>query len=178
MAVILTRNIGVDAANTIASTYPDVEESHWAIKEIEFVKSIGLMVGDDRGNFRPDAPITRGEIASIAARYKNLDTSRFNQSSFLDVETGYWGLASIEALRQAGMIAGYEDGTYKPNKNVTRAEAVKIINRMFERGPLYGVTEPSWPDVPKNHWAFNEIEEASQEHAFLPRLEGEENLVN
>lgn len=78
---------------------------------------------------------------------------------------------------KAGIIAVYEDGTYRPYKTTTRAQAVKIINRMFDRGPLYGVTKPSWPDVPSSHWAFHEIEESSREHDFHSRLEGGENLV-
>jgi len=54
---------------------------------------------------------------------------------------------------------------------------VTIIYRLFERGPLYGITQPSWPDVPRSHWAFAEIEEASRDHryTFLP---GEEERVS
>lgn len=162
MAAILARNLGYDATQNVTSSYPDIQATHWAVKEIEFVKGTGLMIGDTNGQFRPNAPITRGEMATIAARYKKLDTTMYKTTIFTDVSTGYWGLAAIEAVRVVGIVDGYQDGTFKPNGNLTRAEAVKIVNRLFERGPLYGMVAPSWPDVPTTHWAYDEIEEASR----------------
>jgi hypothetical protein len=177
MAAILARNLGFDGAGNAASSYADVPSTHWAVKEIEYVKQSGLMVGDGNGSFRPDALITRGEMAAIAARYKQLDTSGFTESSFSDVDAAYWGAAYIEAAKAAGILDGYGDGTYRPNGQLTRAEAVKIINRMFDRGPLYGVSRPSWSDVSATHWAFYEIEEASKDHIYEPLADGGERLI-
>ncbi len=177
MAAILARNLGYDAANAVSSSYPDLQATHWALKEIEFVKTTGLMIGDIDGNFRPDSPITRGEMAAIAARYKELVVTTFTKSSFSDVDMGYWGVAEIEAVRTAGIVDGYKDNTYLPHNNLTRAEAVKIVNRLFERGPLYGVSTPSWPDVPSAHWSYMEVEEASQSHDYVPRQLGGEDIV-
>ena len=178
MAAVLARNLGFDGTAAAASSYVDVPSTHWAAKEIEFVKRTGLMVGDGNGAFRPDALITRGEMAAIAARYKQLDTSGFTGSRFRDVDATYWGAAYIEAAKAAGIIAGYEDGTYRPNGHLTRAEAVTIINRLFGRGPLHGVSRPSWSDVPASHWAFNEIEEASRDHDYEPLSGGGERLIH
>lgn len=177
MAAILARNLGFEDGKHAASSYPDVHNTHWALDEIEFVRGTGIMVGDDQGNFRPEAPITRGEMAAIAARYKQLDLSGFTASSFTDVGASFWAAAAIEAAKDAGILEGYEDGTYKPMRQLTRAEAVKIINRLFERGPLHGISQPSWPDVPTTHWAYHEIEEASQAHQYLPRPEGGERII-
>gem|GEM_PF-1707627 len=176
IAAILARNLGFEAEAAADSSFPDVSDSYWAAQEIEYVKSLGLMVGDDQGNFRPNAPITRGEMAAIAARYKELDTTGITASSFGDVEVGYWGTAAIEAAKAAGILDGYEDGTFKPFDQLTRAEAVKIVNRLFNRGPLHGLTQPSWPDVPTTHWAYEEIEEASQAHDYTNLPEGGENI--
>lgn len=173
MAAILARNLGYSESIAPAA-YPDVKATHWAAAEIAFAQSVGLMVGDDRGLFRPDAPISRGEMAAIASRYKKLALT--NSASGFQDTIGHWAAKEIEAARAAGILNGYTDGTYRPNGRLTRSEAVKIVNRLFDRGPLYGTSKPSWPDVPSSHWAYEEIEEASQNHGFTVRPEGGENL--
>ncbi len=176
MAAILARNLGYDASAPLnVSSYPDVKEGHWAKGVIEFVKTAGLMQGNDKGQFLPDAPITRGEIAAIASRYKKLDTAAIPSSGFKDADS-HWAAKEIAAASKANLINGYGDGTYRPTGNLTRAEAVKVVNRLFGRGPLYGVSTPSWPDVPATHWAYNEIEEASIDHTFTMRNEGGETF--
>nr|WP_281367795.1 cadherin-like beta sandwich domain-containing protein [Saccharibacillus deserti] len=173
MAAILARNLGYSAAGA-SSGYPDVKSSHWAAGEIAFVRSSGLMVGDQHGLFRPDAPISRGEMAAIASRYKKLDSAKAS-ASFKDT-AGHWAANEIAAAYTAGLLDGYTDGTYRPNVQLARSEAVKIVNRLFDRGPLYGVSAPSWPDVPASHWAYEEVEEASRSHNFTLRPEGGENV--
>ncbi|MCD1261739.1 S-layer homology domain-containing protein [Paenibacillus athensensis] len=145
---------------------------------IEFVKRTGLMIGDENGNFRPDVPLTRGEMAVIAARLKQLASPVPEQSSFVDVAASHWASPAIEAAHRAQIVDGYPDGTYKPNGQLTRAEAVAIVNRLLNRGPLYGVFSPHWPDVPASHWAYGQIEEASENHDYTARLEGGESIVD
>lgn len=116
-------------------------------------------------------------MAAIAARFKQLDPSGVGGTAFHDVEMSYWGAGYIEAARSAGIIDGYGDGTFKPNGHLTRAEAVKIINRLFERGPLHGIPQPSWSDVPATHWAYYEIEEASRDHRYVVLPEGGEQMT-
>ncbi|WP_096203068.1 S-layer homology domain-containing protein [Bacillus sp. FJAT-45350] len=177
MAAMLARNLGYDESMPKATTsYPDVRETHWAKGVIEFMKEVGLMEGDPTGNFRPDASISRAEMTAIASRYRKLEIIVPTEFAFSDAQN-HWATNYIEATQSSGIISGYVDGTFRPNKNLTRAEAAKVVNRMFERGPLYGVTTPSWPDVLKEHWAFEEIEEASQDHYYTKRKDGDgENL--
>ncbi|KAI7266223.1 hypothetical protein KC345_g8238 [Hortaea werneckii] len=174
MAAILARNLGYEESAAARSSFPDVKRTHWALGAIEFVKAAGLMMGDEKGAFRPDAPISRGEMAAIAARYKKLDTAA-SSAGFSDT-AAHWAAKEIAAVRAANIINGYEDGTYRPNGSLTRAEAVKIVNRLFGRGPLYGVTASSWPDVPLTHWASGEIEEASRNHNFTEHAGGGETI--
>ncbi|GGN98017.1 cadherin-like beta sandwich domain-containing protein [Saccharibacillus kuerlensis] len=173
MAAILARNLGYSAAR-LPSGYPDVKSSHWASSEIAFVRNLGLMVGDEGGLFRPNAPISRGEMAAIAFRYKKLASADAN-AGFKDT-VGHWAAKEIAAAHTAGILNGYTDGSYRPNGRLTRSEAVKIVNRLFDRGPLYGTSTPNWPDVPASHWAYKEIEEASRDHNFTIRPEGGENV--
>lgn len=177
MAAILARNLGYDASAAPAvSSYPDVRDSHWAKGAIEFVKAAGLMQGNEKGRFLPDAPISRGEMAAIASRYKKLDTTAAASGGGFKDTAGHWAAKDIEAASKADIINGYGDGTYRPSGNLTRAEAVKVVNRLFGRGPLYGIATPSWPDVPATNWAYHEIEEASIDHTFTVRNEGGETL--
>lgn len=169
LAVLLARNLGFDGSRSDSGAFKDVKATHWAAGEIEFVRRAGLMGGDANGNFRPGDPVTRAEIAVIAVRYQNLGAPAGAKSRFADVQPDHWAAASIEAAAAAGILDGYGDGTFRPNQALTRAEAVKVINRLFGRGPLHGVTQPSWPDVPANHWAFREIEEASRDHHYTIR---------
>ncbi|MCM3716662.1 S-layer homology domain-containing protein [Alkalihalobacillus oceani] len=178
VAAMLARNLEYDHARPVNhAPFPDVQSTHWASGAIEFVKQEGLMRGDTTGTFHPNASMTRAEMAVIAGRYMELGEGDLTNPHFLDVSS-HWAADSIEAASLAGIVNGYTDGTYKPNGHVTRAEAVTMINRLFNRGPLYGITIQSYPDVPATHWAFYDIEEAAQDHVYTIHPEAGENIVN
>jgi len=179
IAAMIARNLGGnDSKKAAAVPFSDVSASHWAAGAIEYVKQRGLMRGDAAGAFNPNAAITRGEMAAIVARYKQLKLATEAESitAFSDI-AGHWAVLEITANQQAGILKGYEDGTFRPNGKLTRAEAVIAMNRMFDRGPLYEVSIPTFNDVKETHWAFNEVEEAARDHAFTPRSEVGENIV-
>jgi tetratricopeptide (TPR) repeat protein len=177
MAAALSRNLGyVASKQAVVSSYPDVKSTHWALGVIEFIKTSGLMVGDSDGNFRPDAPITRAEMAVIASKRTKLNPANFKKSIFTDVQN-HWALGFIESGRQSRVLSGYQDGTYRPNNKLSRAEAVVVINRMFERGPLLGLSTSTWADVSTSHWAFTNIEEASQDHFFTRKPDSGEYIA-
>lgn len=148
------------AATGAAAGYPDVAEGHWAAEAIAGMQRSGLMLGDDKGLFRPDDAVTRAEMASIAARL--LPAAAADQASagrYSDTQT-HWAADAIEQASKAGVLQGYPDGTFQPEGKLNRAEAVKVLNRLFER-PAAHVQSSSWPDVPQDHWAMQEIESAS-----------------
>jgi len=179
IAVMIAGNLGIDNSVKAASAlFSDVSVSHWAARAIEAVQQRGLMIGDAAGAFNPNAAITRAEMAAIVARYKQLrlGTAEESITAFSDI-TGHWAALEIAANKQAGILNGYENGTFRPNGNLTRAEAVRVINRMFDRGPLYEVSTPAFADVKETHWAFHEVEEAARDHFFIPRFEGGEYKV-
>lgn len=161
MATVLSRILEIrDTGSEVR--YPDVAPGHWAEKAIAQVSGSGLMIGFPDGTFRPGKTITRSEMAAIIARVKALSNPVAND--FRDARI-HWASAAIAQVRAAGYMFGYPDGTFRPNQPITRAEAVAVINRMLERGPLYGMDKPSWRDVPAHHWAYHDIEEASQDHS-------------
>lgn len=164
LATILQRIGARSTTSTTASApaagYPDVAEGHWAAKAIADMQSAGLMLGDNNGLFRPDDAITRGEVASIAARL--LPATATGNAPTVDYSDtrNHWASEVIKQASQAGILQGYPDGTFQPDNKLNRAEAVKVLNRLFER-PLANVKSSSWPDVPQDHWAIQEIESAS-----------------
>lgn len=164
LATILQRIGARSTTSTMASTpaagFPDVAEGHWAAKAIADMQRSGLMLGDNNGLFRPEDAITRAEVASIAARL--LPATATGNAPTVDYSDtrNHWASDVIKQASQAGILQGYEDGTFQPDNKLNRAEAVKVLNRLFER-PLANVKSSSWPDVPQDHWAIQEIESAS-----------------
>lgn len=179
IAAMIARNQGFDgSALATAAPFSDVPVSHWAAGAIAYVKQQGYMAGDAAGAFRPNAVITRAEMAAIAARYKQLRLGTEQQSitAFADI-AGHWAVLEIAANKQAGILSGYEDGTFRPNGHLTRAEGVTVINRLLDRGPLYEAGKPTFLDVVETHWAFEEIEEAARDHSVTPGMEGGEYRI-
>jgi len=176
MAAMLARLLGYDEGQWASSSpFADVPAEHWAAGAIALVKAHGLMVGNQEGKFRPEAPITRAEMAVIAARYKRLPLPTLQESAAAFTDTkGHWAIREIAAIKTAGIVDGYADGTFRPNAMLKRAQAVKILNRLLGRGPLYNVPAPTFRDVPEDHWAFPEIEEAARTHRYLPQSNGGE----
>jgi len=79
------------------------------------------------------------------------------------VPSGHWASSTIEAARQASLITGYADGMYRPSQTMTRAEAVTVLNRVFDRSPITSGVKSSWKDVAPSYWAFGNIEAASSQ---------------
>lgn len=175
MSAILARNKNLADSSPYQQLYPDVAQVYWAASYIEQLKDVGLLIGDSNGNFRPGDRITRAEMAMVASRWMNADLEGTFENAFEDVSGSHWAAAAIAAVSEAGIMIGFEDGTFGLDKYVTRAQAVTIMNRLLGRGPLTGVPAPSWPDA-ASHWAFEHIEEASQDHDFTYLPDGRELL--
>ncbi|WP_075807177.1 S-layer homology domain-containing protein [Lysinibacillus sp. FJAT-14222] len=167
VATMIARILGYTDDQTVDyAPFKDIPSNHYAAGAIAFVKERGIMNGDMNGNFRASENITRAQMATVVANYKQLYIEESVTITFNDTK-GHWAQWVIEANRTAGIINGREDGSFAPNEHLTRAQAVVMMNRMFERGPLNGVTTPSFPDVKAKHWAFKEIEEAAKSHAYF-----------
>ncbi|MGO4546449.1 S-layer homology domain-containing protein [Paenibacillus sp. 2TAB23] len=176
MSAILARNRNLSTNYEYQKLYPDVAKGFWAAANIEQLQNIGLMIGDKQGNFRPNDRITRAEMAMIAAKWLNADLDGPFTSTFDDVSDQHWAASAITAVNKAGVMIGFEDGSFGLKEYVTRAQAVTIMNRLLGRGPLTGVPTPTWPDAPSAHWAFEHIEEASQDHYYTYLPDGKELL--
>ncbi|MGN7309002.1 S-layer homology domain-containing protein, partial [Bacillus subtilis] len=148
MAAMLARNLtdeaGTDSANGVS--YADVSATHWAASDIQKAQSAGIMNGMSATQFAPEGPITRAQMATIAYRWMQQQsadvTSNTSQATdgavFTDVSSDQWASDAISYMQSAGLMTGYNDGTFKPDSKLTRAEAVKVLNVLFKRTPLTG----------------------------------------
>src|SRR5690625_1785565 len=152
-----------------SGNFTDVPATHWANAYIEQLHKAGIMSGSSKDQFKRNDPVTRAEFAVVLARWLQLPTS--GQTNFADVEN-HWAKQGISALEVQGWMSGYEDGTFRPNQELTRAEAVKTLHAAMKRPSLTNVTESSWPDVSSDHWAKVEIESASKSYSVTTNPDG------
>ncbi|WP_339167747.1 S-layer homology domain-containing protein [Paenibacillus sp. FSL R5-0341] len=167
MAAMLARNLPTEVAGSANSvSYKDVSATHWATSDIQKAQSAGVMNGMSNTQFAPEGSITRAQMATIAYRWMQQQASNTTVNgpavSFTDVSADLWAAEAIVYVQSAGLMVGYNDGTFKPDSKLTRAEAVKVLNVLFNRTPLTGAVTPTFSDVPATHWAYADIEAAAQ----------------
>lgn len=172
LAAVLSRIGAVQAsANAQTAAYKDQNDFQWAAADILKVTSGGLMAGYADGSFGPNLYVTRAELAAVLIRWMQLSGEPV--SSFTDT-ANHWSANNIALVQQAGYMQGLPDGSFGPDKYLTRAEAVTLFNRVLNRGPLYGVQISAWPDVSPGYWAFQDIVEATVSHSYTIREAGGE----
>ncbi|UJF32510.1 S-layer homology domain-containing protein [Paenibacillus hexagrammi] len=173
MAAILSRVAGKSAEGE-DMTYSDVSSDHWASAAISQAAKMKLMSGYPDGSFKPDQPITRAEMAALSSL---LITGNPAQGTGFDDISSHWAEQAILAVQGAGIIQGYEDGSYRPDQYVTRAETVVIMNKLLVRGPSDGEQGSVWKDVESTNWALKDIQEASVEHYYVKNQDGNETWI-
>ena len=149
------------------SSFSDIKDGAWCCRAVSTLTNMGIIKGYTDGTFRPNADITRAELATIIARFAKLDV---NTKTFSDI-TGHWAQKSIELAAGNGWINGYEDGTFRPNNNITRAETFAMINRVLDRqtesvSDLLPTSEMNmWSDnLNENAWYYKDVQEATNYH--------------
>ena len=154
--------VAADKNTVYTSTFTDVKANAWYTQAIAYFEKHGLIIDSKDGKFRPNDPITRAEYAALAAGFDNLSPSAPN--IFPDVADDHWAVGYINSAADKGWVAGFPDGTFKPDETLTRAQLVTIINRMLNR-KLAAEDVPAdvivYTDLPETHWAYLDIIEAS-----------------
>lgn len=175
IAVIFSRILKLESLVKHEKMYDDVDIDAWHAKGIEAATKKGLFQGIGNNMFKPNQPITRGELAAVIARYLSLPDKKPIQLPFKDIDNN-WAFTYITELYRNNIITGYQDGSFKPGSHLRRDEAVTMINRMLNRGPLKNV-EPTYPDMPKENWAFGDVEECSRTHKYYRNEDSSETHV-
>ena len=157
---------------TANSVFTDVAFGKWYNKSISTMAKIGIVKGRTANTFVPNAPITRAEFAAICSRFDRSNVEI--KSDFNDI-SGHWAENEIRRAASLGWIQGYTDGSFKPDQNITRAEAASMINRMLHRLPetvddlLDGMIQ--WSDNQPSDWYYINMQEATNSHDFKQKGE-------
>ena len=151
--------------------YKDIKENDWYAYAVTFMSEKKLVSGYPDGTFKPNKPITRAEFASIASRFDKLATINADLK-FSDVRKSHWAYKVIGSAEAKGWIMGYPDGTFKPEKNITRAEVVSLTNRILNRYVdldfVKAHVQELAPmiDMYYSHWAYGPVVEAMNGHDY------------
>ncbi len=151
-----------------SNDFSDVSAGSWYNNAVSTMANAGVINGYDDGTFRPDAPITRAEFAAMAVRFYG-EVGDYDTDSFNDI-SGTWARNYINRAYELGLVGGYDDGGFHPNANITRAEAIKIINGVLERRPEAGHLHEDmkvWADnSDESAWYYADIQEATNSHTY------------
>ena len=157
--------------------YTDVAADSWYNNAISTLSNMGIINGYEDGTFQPNASITRAEFTAIATRF--FDYTAEYDGAFNDVSRSAWYADCVQAAVDMGLVDGYPDGGFHPNSNITRAEAVTIVNRVLNRAPhedhLLDEDEMNvWPDNVYGAWYYADMQEATNSHDYdWIRISGE-----
>lgn len=150
-----------------SSGYSDVKTGDWFNNAVSTLSNAGIIAGYEDGSFRPNGYITRAEFATIAARF--FDVTYSGKDLFPDI-SGHWAKDYINQAANKGFVNGYEDGTFKPDRNITRAEAVTLVNRTLDRHPdknHFTKDMLVWPDnMDQTKWYYADMQEATNSHTY------------
>ncbi|WP_082389452.1 InlB B-repeat-containing protein [Lysinibacillus sp. ZYM-1] len=171
MASMFARQLTGNAIPMSKATFTDTVQ-HDAKDAIEFVKEAGLFNGVTETSFHPNGFITRAQMAAIAARWMEKQCADSPNADFCkptsldkifkDVSNNHWAVQAINTVNGLGIMTGITADTFNPDGYLTRAQAVKVLNRLFERQVTTEHQNPIFKDVPRKHWAFYEIQEAAK----------------
>lgn len=169
-AAILFRLMDDASRKTYYSTksgFRDVASGSWYNTYVATLNNAGVITDSSNGYFRPNEAITRAELAAMLAKFSET-TGAANY--FNDVSAKYWAANAIAICAKLGWITGYPDGTFRPDKNVTRAELMAMINRATGRAPksadafLPGMK--TWIDNTSDKWYYLDVQEATNSHSY------------
>lgn len=169
-AAILFRLMDDASRKTYYSTksgFRDVASGSWYNTYVATLNNAGVITDSSNGYFRPNEAITRAELAAMLAKFSET-TGAANY--FNDVSAKYWAANAIAICAKLGWITGYPDGTFRPDRNVTRAELMAMINRATGRAPksadafLPGMK--TWIDNTSDKWYYLDVQEATNSHSY------------
>lgn len=169
-AAILFRLMDDASRKTYYSTksgFRDVASGSWYNTYVATLNNAGVITDSSNGYFRPNEAITRAELAAMLAKFSETTVAA---NYFNDVSAKYWAANAIAICAKLGWITGYPDGTFRPDKNVTRAELMAMINRATGRAPksadafLPGMK--TWNDNTADKWYYLDVQEATNSHSY------------
>ena len=169
VATIFFRLLTEDVRNesyTKENIFDDSNADDWFNTAVSTLANLKIVYGRTYNGFEPNAFITRAEFTTIAARFS--DAVYNGEDLFTDISE-HWAREYINAAASIGWIVG-NNGIFRPDDNITRAEVMTLVNRMLERQPeskddlLDGMTV--WADNPESEWYYLAVQEATNSHDY------------
>ncbi|MBR2404135.1 MAG: S-layer homology domain-containing protein [Clostridia bacterium] len=156
---------------TTGDVFPDVSIDRWSVREIEHLCGYGIIEGYPDGTFRPSGNLTRAEFAALIRRFiKSAEIKTASNKVVLSDIDGHWAYDDISFIAKAGLIDGYEDATFRPDREITRAEVMSVINRILGRKPLESYVKSldfsPFNDLEINKWHYVTVLEATITHDY------------
>ena len=155
------------SVTTNVNNFPDIKTSRWSSTPISTLAAINIIIGYPDGTFKPGDSITRAELATVASKFDKLRPFESNQ--FSDI-TGHWANTFINSAAQKGWVRGYEDGTFRPEQAITRAEFATLVNNVLDRRVKKENILPSaiqFQDLSANAWYYEACQEAVNSHYYI-----------
>ena len=177
-AAMVTRLGRLDLSDASKADYPDLKDGAWYLPYINAALKAGMLDTDDAGNLRPDAPVTRGEFVKMIAA---IDRPSEGKAPFTDI-AGHKYEKEINQVYGNRRAMGYEDGSFKPDNTLTRAESAAFLNRVFNRVADDKAVEgfearlAKFTDLQKGTWFYYELVEATNSHQLV-RRGGQDDLA-
>ena len=169
-AAILFRLMDEGSRKTYYSTksgFRDVATGSWYNTYVATLNNAGVITDSSNGYFRPNEAITRAELAAMLA---NFTETAGAANYFNDVSARYWAANAIAICAKLGWITGYPDGSFRPDRNVTRAELMAMINRATGRAPksadAFLPSMKTWSDNTADKWYYLDVQEATNSHSY------------
>ncbi len=176
-AAVMFYNL-LDEKSGYLNTFTDVPADQWYSDAVITLAGMGVVNGYLDGTFRPDSPITRGEFVTMAVNFAKAGKGTY--CSFTDVSDNMWYYGAVAKASQMGWIGGYPDGSFGPERYITRAEVTVIINRMENREADMNFISKNindlntFTDLSSDHWAYGSMMEAASGHNYVRSGENSE----
>nr|WP_275900716.1 Ig-like domain-containing protein [Paenibacillus periandrae] len=160
----------VIASSKAPQNFTDIT-NHWSVKTVRILNQLGIVDGFPDGQFKPDASTTRAEFASLIVRAFKIGDTAGSSVQLKDV-ANHWSAADVQKLVNGGIINGYEDGTFRPDASITRAEVIAIVSRLVDLAKATKVSTSTFKDV-DGAWNKDQIQQAAEAGIISGKQEGQ-----
>lgn len=154
IATMLARFVTVN--KDVAKQMKDIRTTDWYFDSFKTLVDAGIISGYGDNNYRPHDGVTRAQAVTMIVKLKGLQPK---SGGFKDVSGNAWYAGYAGAAREAGIVVGYNDGSFGGDRVVTRAEIIAMINRAFKIPKKE--SRKAFSDLPENHWAYEDIQKAA-----------------
>ena len=157
--------------------FSDVEVGRWSAHDIEYMTDQDIIYGYPDGEFKPEQNLTRAEFAALICRFAKLEQTD-EENPFPDLDESHWAYENVKSLYASGLLDGYEDGTFRAENEITRAEVMTVVNKLLGRNPLESYVKSldfnPYSDLFDEQWYYVTVLEATITHNYWLDDEGYE----